>query len=188
MRHNTMNARMKMWQGYTDCMTWNVNKRKQTAGGWERAGGHRLATVRGLRLWLCLDWLITELICIFFNFKQTTNFSTIHLQNVIHQSGCGRTSVKNLLEFWDRLYARRFWRSLFSMQTRENNLRVHESVSCFISYSKFIAPWRCKTLMGVFLPLFASSFEFPESFKLAMQFHDLVKFLNILLEDLKSFL
>ena len=104
MRHNTMNARMKMWQGYTDCMTWNVNKRKQTAGGWERAGGHRLATVRGLRLWLCLDWLITELICIFFNFKQTTNFSTIHLQNVIHQSGCGRTSVKNLLEFWDRLY------------------------------------------------------------------------------------
>ena len=106
MRHNTMNARMKMWQGYTDCMTWNVNKRKQTAGGWERAGGHRLATVRGLRLWLCLDWLITELICIFFNFKQTTNFSTIHLQNVIHQSGCGRTSVKNLLEFWDRLYTR----------------------------------------------------------------------------------
>ena len=106
MRHNTMNARMKMWQGYTDCMTWNVNKRKQTAGGWERAGGHRLATVRGLRLWLCLDWLITELICIFFNFKQTTNFSTIHLQNVIHQSGCGRTSVKNLLEFWDGLYTR----------------------------------------------------------------------------------
>ena len=104
MMHNTMNARMKMWQGCTDCMTWNVNKRKQTAGGWERAGGHRLATVRGLRLWLCLDWLITELICIFFNFKQTTNFSTIHLQNVIHQSGCGRTSVKNLLEFWDRLY------------------------------------------------------------------------------------
>ena len=104
MRHNTMNARMKMWQGYTDCMTWNVNKRKQTAGGWERAGGHRLATVRGLRLWLCLDWLITELICIFFNFKQTTNFSTIHLQNVIHQSGCGRTSVKNVLELWDKLY------------------------------------------------------------------------------------
>ena len=108
MRHNTMNARMKMWQGYTDCMTWNVNKRKQTAGGWERAGGHRLATVRGLRLWLCLDWLITELICIFFNFKQTTNFSTIHLQNVIHQSGCGRIvrQFKNLLEFWERLYMR----------------------------------------------------------------------------------
>ena len=42
--------------------------------------------------------------------------------------------------------------------------------------------------MGVFLPLFASSFEFPESFKLAMQFRDLVKFLNILLENLKSLL
>ena len=141
MRHNTMNARMKMWQDYTDCMTWNVNKRKQTAGGWERAGGHRLATVRGLRLWLCLDWLITELICIFFNFKQTTNFSTIHLQNVIHQSGCGRTSVKNLLEFWDRLcwwmgWGVHWWHCGMIWLNRDHS---HFFLLCSWSFSSFFS-------------------------------------------------